>query len=203
MVVEEYKFKKKRSIDIENELHRITQEWCRLKHMSELTFAFGHVDFDKFPDAKIFLCKLQNNIIAYLIYFPIYGLNSYYLDLSRREINAPRGAIDFLFVKSFEILKTEGIKKVYIGYSPTKYKKNDYLSSRVFTTFKPLLEFFYPAKTEFFFKNKYATKWEPNYFFYYPRISIRMLFALVHSVYNGGLASICIHKFKDKFKVNF
>jgi phosphatidylglycerol lysyltransferase len=196
MIVEEYKYKTKRSKNIENELHRITREWCRLKQMSELTFAFGHVDFDKYPDAKIFLCKFQNNIIAYLIYFPIYGLNSYYLDLSRRELNAPRGAIDFLFVKSFEILKKAGIKKVYIGYSPTSYSRDAYLSSRFFMSCKPLLEIFYPAKSEFFFKNKYATEWEPNYFFYHPHISIRMLFALVHSVYNGGLVSILINKFK-------
>lgn len=199
MIIEEYKFKIARSSQIEKELHKITREWCRLKHMRELTFAFGHVDVDMFPDARIFLCKHQQKIVAFLIYFPIYGLHSYYLDLSRREMNAPRGAIDFLFVKSFKILKKEGIKKIYIGYSPTMYTRDSYLSSRFFMGFKPFLDFFYPAKSEFFFKNKYATEWEPNYFFYHPRISTRMLFALVHSIYNGGLASILINKFKRDF----
>jgi len=196
MVVEEYKFKKKRSFKIENELYGITKEWCKIKKMPELNFAFGHVDFDAFEDARYFICKHNGKIVGFLTYFPIFGVQSYYLDLSRRMINAPRGAIDYLFVKSFEILKGEGVKKIHIGYSPVPYQSNSYLSSNLFTCFKPFLEFFYPSQSEFFFKNKYATEWQPNYFFYHPRISMRMLFALVHSIYDGGLASIFLHRMK-------
>lgn len=199
LIVEEYKFKKKRSNKIEKELIRVTREWCKLKRMAELTFAFGHVDVETFPDSRIFICKYQKKIVGFLVYFPIYGLQSYYLDLSRRDKEAPRGVIDFLFVKSFEILKKDGVKKVYIRYSPAVYSLDSYLSSRFFMRCKPFLEFFYPSKSEYFFKNKYATDWEPNYFFYYPRISTRMLFALVHSIYNGGLASVFINKFKRDF----
>ena len=196
MTVEEYQFKKKRSPTIENDLKRITQEWCEIKRMPELDFAFGHVDFETFNDARYFICKHNGEIVGFLTYFPIFGLQSYYLDLSRRKIDAPRGTIDLLFVKSFEILKNEGVDKLYIGYSPVPYSRNQYLSSNLFICFKPFLEFFYPAKSEFFFKKKYATEWQPNYFFYSPRISVRLLFALVHSIYEGGLASIFFHRMK-------
>ena len=196
MTVEEYKFKEKKSLKIENELKRITNEWCKIKQMYELTFAFGHVDFNTFPDLRIFICKFQGRIVGFVVYFPIFGLQSYYLDLTRRELNSPRGVIDYLCVKSFEILKAEGIKKIYIGYSPVIYSLDSYLSSKLFMNFKPFLEFFYPSKSEFFFKNKYATDWEPNYFFWSPHISIRMLFALVHTIYGGGLASIFLNKIK-------
>lgn len=200
MIVEEYQFKKKRSSIIENELNRITQDWCKIKKMSEFNFAFGHVDFETSDDVRYFICRYKGKIVGFLTYFPIYGLQSYYLDLSRREINAPRGTIDLLFVNSFEILKSEGVKKIYVGYSPIPYQSNSIHSSNLFNCFKPFLEFFYPARSEFFFKKKYATEWQPNYFFYSPRISIRMLFALVHSIYEGGLASIFLHKIKHSLE---
>jgi phosphatidylglycerol lysyltransferase len=200
MVVEEYRFKERRSPSIENELHRITNEWCKIKRMHELTFAFGHVEFDTFEDARYFICKKDDRIVGFLTYFPIYGKKSYYLDLTRREIHAPRGTIDFLMVKSFEVFKNEGIEKIFIGYSPVKYSLDSYLSSKLLMFFYPAVEFFYPARSEFFFKNKYATGWQPNYFFYYPRISIRMLLALVNSIYTGGIASILLNKARYLFK---
>jgi phosphatidylglycerol lysyltransferase len=202
--VEEYQYHRKRSKDIEDQLHEITIEWCKIKKMPEFTFAFGHVDLSTFKDARIFLCFQESKIVGYLIYFPIFGKKSYYLDLSRRRINAPRGTIDFLFVKSFEILQKEMIKKIYIGYSPildtviTGY--NTKYGAKLFSLFQPFLEFFYPAKKEYYFKNKYATEWENNYFFYYPYISIRMLFGLVHAIYNGGIAGILLGKLKYLLK---
>jgi phosphatidylglycerol lysyltransferase len=198
--IEEYKIKKKRSPDIENQLHEITNEWCKIKKMPELTFAFGHIDFNTFKDARVFICKKNQRIEGFLVYFPIYYSNSYYLDLSRRRINAPNGTIDFLFVKSFEILKKEGIKKIYIGYSPILSNKitnfNTKCGGIFFKMLKPFLTFFYPAIKEYNFKKKYATEWEPNYFFYYPRISIRMLFGLVHAIYSGGIGGIIFTKLK-------
>ena len=100
LVVEEYQFNKHRSKEIEQELHRITQEWCHIKKMPELTFAFGHVDIETYQDARIFICRKKDKIVGFLVYFPIYSINSYYLDLSRRNLDAPRGTIDYLFVKS-------------------------------------------------------------------------------------------------------
>lgn len=200
MQVEEYDFKKKTSKEIEYEISKIAQDLCKIKKMQELTFAFGRVDFHDLDDARYFICTHQKKIVGFLIYYPIFGSQSYYLDLTRRSIDAPRGVIDFLIVTSFEQLKKEGVNKIYIGYSPIPYEKKYLIKSNfdtiLFHLFKPFLTFFYPSKSEYFFKNKYATSWEPNYFFYYPKLSIRMLFALVHSVFPGGLCSILLNKIK-------
>jgi phosphatidylglycerol lysyltransferase len=200
MIVEEYNQKENKCSFTEKELHRITKEWCQVRKMNELTFAFGHVDFENLDSGRYFICKHKGRIVGFITYFPIYGLNSYYLDLSRREINAPRGTIDYLIVKSFEVLKNEGIKKVYIGYSPAANSQNS-LNNQNFITnffilFRPWLNIFYPFKSEFFFKKKYATEWQDNYFYYYPKISIRMLFALLHSIYTGGIATIIFNKIR-------
>jgi len=200
MVVEEYNQNDKKLSYVKDELCRITEEWCRIRKMNELTFAFGHVDFNNLEEGRYFICKHKGKIVGFITYFPIYGLNSYYLDLSRRGIAAPRGTIDYLTVKSFEVLKNEGINKIFIGYSPASYQPNNSINSNLvtnfFTLFRPLLNIFYPFKSEFFFKKKYATEWQANYFFYYPRISLRMLFALVHSIYEGGIASVIFNKIK-------
>jgi len=68
-----------------------------------------------------------------------------------------------------------------------------------FYVFKPIFEIFYPAKSEYFFKKKYATDWEPFYIFYYPRLNIRIFLAIINAIYNGGIAGLFVHKLKLLF----
>ena len=64
---------------------------------------------------------------------------------------------------------------------------------------KPLFELIYPAKSELFYKKKFATDWESNYVCFYPRVSIRSLFSLCHAVYKGGLGGLLAYKIKYLF----
>lgn len=202
MTVKEYTYSpNNRSEEIENEIISIATEWCRLKKTPELSFAFGSVDFDNYEGARYFVCKHKEKIVGFISYYPIFGVNGYYLDLTRRGLHAPRGTIDYIIVKSFEILKEEGAKKIYIGFSPfsvLSYSSsiNSKFYTNLFTFVKPLFEFGYPAKSEFFFKKKFATDWEPNYVVFYPRVSIRNLLSLINSIYEGGIAAFVITKLK-------
>jgi phosphatidylglycerol lysyltransferase len=200
MIVEEYDINKKRSKDIESEIKKISDEWCKTNKLPEFRFAFGEVDFDKKSETRFFICKDQGKIVGFINYYPIYGINSYYLDLTRRSKDAPRGVIDYLYVTSFNKLKEEGIKKIFIGYSPiTSFSKIDKeCKQNMSILFRNIFSIFYPAKSEFFFKKKYATEWEPNYFCYYPRLSFRVLFSVLHAICNGGLGKILIKKIKRK-----
>ncbi|MFO7677370.1 MAG: DUF2156 domain-containing protein [Thermoplasmatota archaeon] len=202
MTVEEYRYTSQhKSKDVEQQIISIANEWEQLKKTPELSFAFGSVDFTSSDSIRYFLCKHEGKIVGFISYYPIYGGNGYYLDLTRRAMDAPRGAIDYCIVKSFEILKNEGVKKVYIGFSPFSFISSDSsINSRFYTNLfiigKPLFEFGYPAKSEFFFKKKFATTWEPNYVVFYPRISIRNILSLIHAMYEGGIASFLIRKIK-------
>jgi phosphatidylglycerol lysyltransferase len=205
MKVEEYKFNEKRDYNIESEISKISEEWKQTKSEPELNFAFGRLNFNYLKDCRYFICKYNKDIVGFITLYPIFGLNSYYLDLTRRAINAPRGVIDFLYVECFNLLKCQGIKKVYIGFSPLSFLKNglDINSGRYINFLKrmyPIFNIFYPAESELFFKRKYATDWEPNYICFYPRISIRSLFCLLHSIYEGGLAGLLSHKIKHNYK---
>jgi len=202
MTVDEYLYSKNyRSEEIENDINKIANDWCGLKKTPELSFAFGHVDFNKFDGTRYFICRHQGKIVGFISYYPISGINSYYLDLTRRGLNAPRGTIDYLMVKSFEKLKEEGAKKIYIGFSPFSFLSyensiNSRFFTNLFTLVKPFFELYYPAKSEFFFKKKFATDWEPNYVVFYPRISIRNFLSLIHSMYEGGIGAFAISKLK-------
>lgn len=201
MIVEEYKYELKRSVKIEDEIKKISKEWATMRKEPELTFAYGQIDFEKNKEIRYFIIKHEGQITGFLTYLPIYGKNNYYLDFTRRKKNSPRGTIDYLMVKSFEILKSEGVNKIYIGGSPLFFQQLDPNTNLVFTTIffkaiKPFFGFLYPAKSELFFKKKYATEWEPYYIFYYPRFSIQIFLSMIHAIYQGGIASIIIHKFK-------
>jgi phosphatidylglycerol lysyltransferase len=205
MKVEEYIYSKNnKSKEVENEIISISDEWCRLKKTPELSFAFGNVNFDDYEGIRYFVCKHKEKIVGFVSYYPIFGLNSYYLDLTRRGIHSPRGTIDNLIVKSFEILKKEKIKKIYIGFSPFSFLSyessiNTRFYTNLFKLAKPFFEFFYPTESELFFKKKYATDWEPNYVVFYPRVSLRNLLSLINSLYKGGIAAFIIAKIKYLF----
>lgn len=205
MTVEEYNYKEMRDLNIEKGIKKVSDEWCKTKKEPELDFAFGHVNFDEYKEIRYFICKYECRIVGFITYYPIYGINSYYLDMTRRSMDSPRGVIDFLHVESFNILKKEGVKKIFIGLAPMSFfNSNSNTENNKFPNllffFKPLFEIIYPAKSELFYKKKFATDWESNYICFYPRVSIRSLFSLCHAVYNGGLGGLLIYKITHLFR---
>ncbi|MEM0492436.1 MAG: DUF2156 domain-containing protein [Candidatus Thermoplasmatota archaeon] len=76
LTVEEYKYNINRSSNIESEIRHISEEWKRIRRMPELTFAFGHVDFDNYKDIRYFICRHQNRMIGFISLYPIYASNS-------------------------------------------------------------------------------------------------------------------------------
>lgn len=206
LIVEEYKYSSKRNQQIENGIHNVSDHWYKINKIKEPTFIVGKVEFENNYDTRYFICTYNNKIVGFLKYCPIFGKkNSYYLDIGRRSTDSPRGTIDYLIVKSFEELKKEGVEEVNLGPSPYSFLSQDittyaHIREKLFILFKPLFELTYPAYSEFFFKDKYATSWDESYVYYYPRFSIRMLFALVHAIYPGGFSSIYFHKTKYLLK---
>ena len=197
MHVIEYKLDNERSENIEKNIRMISDDWRKMKKIPEPSFGIGKIDFRN-DGSRYFICLQKEKTIGYINYYPIYGQNCYYLDHTRRSINSPRGTMDLLIVKSFEKLKSEGINKVYIGLSPFSFPSDFSIKSplklSLFNILRQIFEIFYPMKSEFFFKDKYATEWEPNYFFYYPHLSMRMIISFVQSFYEGGLGALILKK---------
>jgi len=199
MIVEEYNPYFSKSRCIENEIKNVSENWCKMKMIPKPEFMLGKNDFTKSYNTRYFICKHDNKTLGYINYYPILSKNDLYLDHARRDMNSPRGIIDFLMVESFKKLRDEGIKKVYIGLSPfsffsSEYKLDSIIDNNLFNFSKHLFKLFYPTKSEFFFKNKYATEWEPNYLYFHPKYSMRMIISLANSFYAGGFLALLLKK---------
>ena len=205
MIVEEYKYSKKRNFDLEDKINKISEEWCYRKKNPELDFTSGHVNFEDYKNIRYFICKHKGKVVGFINLYPIFRTKSYYIDLTRHGNNSPRGTMDLLYYECIKKLKQEGIEKIYIGLSPLSFlnsfsKENNQNYIKILYLLQPFLGLIYPSKSEFYYKKKFATDWEPNYICFYPRISIRTIFSLIHSIYKGGFAGIFIHKIKSIFK---
>lgn len=197
MFVEEYKQGLKKDEYIENEILRISREWCKLKKIPKPRLVIGQSIFDN--DIRYFVCKYKDEIVGYVNYYPIYCKKNYYLDHTRKSIISPRGTIDFLMIESFKKLISEGIQRIHIGLAPfcnIDKVNDDHEKNYLMKISKLFFNFFYPTKGEFYFKSKYATSWNPNYLFCYPGINIRLLFSLANSFYTGGLPALLYTKIK-------
>ncbi|MDI6855692.1 MAG: DUF2156 domain-containing protein [Candidatus Thermoplasmatota archaeon] len=188
------------SIDdkIKIELDAVTKDWLRTKKMPELSFMVGRLSFD--PEKRYFIARKNGQAIAFAVYNPIYATKSYYLDLNRRMMSAPSGTMEYLIAESFEKLMSEGIERVYLGLSPFS-NIQDIASDNSNTFVNKLMkflyehfDFFYSAKSEYFFKQKFSTGWEKRCMCYYPRISLRMLYAIFLSFCPGGIKELISYK---------
>lgn len=185
---------------VKEELHAVTKDWLLTKRMPELAFMVGGISFGM-RDRRYFVAGRANELVAFAVYNPIYTEKSYYLDLNRRMRNAPNGAMELLFVESFEKLKQEGIGRIYLGLSPfsnpkARGKENRLLSPKLMGFLYEHFDFFYSTKSEYFFKQKFSTGWEKRYLCYYPKLSLRMIYAIFLSFCPGGLRKLISHKIK-------
>ena len=53
-------------------------------------------------------------------------------------------------------------------------------------------------RTEFFFKDKFATSWEPRFACFYPRRTLRGLLAVYKALWPDGVAGILRHKLRSE-----
>ncbi|MCG2827519.1 MAG: DUF2156 domain-containing protein, partial [Thermoplasmatales archaeon] len=156
------------------------------------------------PDKRYFIAFNDENVKAFAVYNPIYARKSYYLDLNRRRRNAPNGTMELLFSESFKKLKQEGTNRIYLGLSPFSNMqamgKNNKLLTKLMGFLFNHFDFFYPAKSEYFFKQKFSTGWEKRYLCYYPKLSLRMIYAIFLTFCPGGLKKIVFYKLKRRLK---
>ncbi|MEE9115777.1 MAG: DUF2156 domain-containing protein [Thermoplasmata archaeon] len=201
LVMEEYVPENGRDESIEQEVMYISQDWCTSQRIPELRFMIGKLNFEITEGKRYFLCRHEDKAVSFIVYYPVFATGDYYLDLMRRRKDAPRGCMDFLLAESFDQIVKEGVGKIYLGFSPFSFlnspkNANPHYANSLFTFLSDPFEFFYPAQSEFMFKNKFATSWEPNYLCYYPRLTMRGLFAILDAFCPGGLGSILSHKAK-------
>ncbi|HEV2834142.1 MAG TPA: DUF2156 domain-containing protein [Pyrinomonadaceae bacterium] len=178
-----------RADSINDELREISDAWLKCKGNQELGFVLGSLGLER-PSAKRYFIarsgKGNGRIEGFIICEPIYGRSGYYLDVTRRRLDAVRGTMELLTAEILRLLREEGCEMASMGLAPLALLDDpDLVDHPVLTR---LMRFVYERvnisydfKLLYRYKAKYHPHtWEPLYFcFNQRRMSLSMLYAVI------------------------
>ena len=101
----------------------ISKKWIRTKRIKnhELKFLVRPLSKDHEPGVRVFGGFLQNQLIGFVLFDPMYENNQcigYAASILRSLPDAPEGTRDFIILKAMESFRSEGINRLNFGISP-------------------------------------------------------------------------------------
>ena len=175
--------------ELNEELREISNEWLRSKGERELGFLLGSLGVDQPSAKRYFIARSgegRGRIEGFIVCEPIFGRNGYYLDVTRRRVDAIRGVMELLTTEIFRLLRDEGYDMASMGLAPLALLDDPDLNEHPRLT--RLMRFVYQQFTSSYdFKLLYRYKakyhphvWESRYFcFNQRRLSAQMLYAVI------------------------
>ena len=175
--------------EVNKELRSVSEEWLHAKGNHEMGFLLGSFDFSRRSAKRYFVARSgggKGRIEGFIVCEPIYGRNGYYLDCTRRRIDAIRGTMELLTSEIFRVLGDEGCDMASMGLAPLAKLDDPDLGRHPRLT--KLMKFAYESiEGAYDFKQLYRYKakyhphaWERRYLcFNQPTLSPRMLYAIV------------------------
>ena len=189
--------------EVNRELREISEQWLQTKGDKELGFLLGSLTLDQRCAKRYFIARSgygKGRIEGFIVCEPIYGRHGYYLDLTRRRVDAVRGVMELLTTEIFRMLGDEGYEMASMGLAPLALLDDPDLSEH--PTLTRLMRFAYQQVTnKYDFKLLYRYKakyhphsWERRYFcFNQKRLSPRMLYAVL-GVRNATTIRSLLHR---------
>ena len=174
---------------VNHELRAISAEWLRSKGEHEFGFLLGSLALEQRSAKRYFIARSgggAGRIEGFIVCEPIYGRNGYYLDVTRRRVDAVRGTMELLTTEILRLLCAEGYEMASMGLAPLALLDDPDLSGHPHLT--SLMRFVYQrVNNNYDFKLLYRYKakyhphvWEPRYFcFNQKRLTLRMLYAVI------------------------
>ena len=171
------------------ELLAVSAEWLQSKGNHEMGFLLGSLGLERRSAKRYFVARSgagKGRIEGFIVCEPIYGRNGYYLDCTRRRVDAVRGTMELLTSEIFRLLREEGYHMASMGLAPLA--KLDDPDLRGHPRLTKLMQFAYErVEGAYDFKHLYRYKakyhphtWERRYLcFNQRRLSPRMLYATV------------------------
>ncbi len=156
---------------VNQELRAISAEWLRTKAKRYFIARSGGG---------------TGRIEGFIVCEPIYGRNGYYLDVTRRRVDAVRGTMELLTTDILRLLRAEGYEMASMGLAPLALLDDPDLSG--YPRLTSLMRFVYQrVNNNYDFKLLYRYKakyhphaWEPRYIcFNQKRLTPRMLYAVI------------------------
>jgi len=187
ITVKEYKLEVARDLEIEKQIHQISEEWLRNKRTPEMSFMLGGVGLDNPLDRRYFYAiDAQEQMLGFVVFLPYLNGLGYLADVTRRRKNAPQGVLEKIIYEAFMIMKGEGAQWGNMGLSPlynVASGDKTTLNEKFFAYIYDNLNYAYDFKALHHAKAKYApTHWENRYLAYFPKpFSLQYAYAIVKS----------------------
>jgi len=101
------------------ELKQVSDSWLARRHGSEKAFSLGRFDLTYLDLTLLAVVRRQGQVIAFANLLPARGAASgLAVDLMRHAPDAPPGVMDYLFVRTMQWAKVEGLVGFDLGMAP-------------------------------------------------------------------------------------
>lgn len=171
------------------ELRAVSNEWLSNKNNREMGFLLGGLGLERRTAKRYFIARSQSGngrVEGFIVCEPIYGRHGYYLDVTRRRLDAVRGTMELLTAEIFRTLHAEGYAIASMGLAPLANMDDPDLKrhprlTRLMRYAYEHVENTYDFKHLYRYKAKYHPHaWERRYVcFHGRRLSPQMLYAML------------------------
>jgi phosphatidylglycerol lysyltransferase len=149
-------------------LRQVSDEWLADTEKEEVVFTQGYFEPEILRNCTLLTVENEEEkVVAFANLIPDYVPGEATYDLIRKSTNGPNGALDYLMIKMFEYLKTEGYTAVNLGLAPlagiTKPKN---LTEQTITFVRDRLKQMSRFKGLYHYKDKFEPKWLDKFLVY-------------------------------------
>ncbi|MGV9214110.1 phosphatidylglycerol lysyltransferase domain-containing protein [Micromonospora sp. RB23] len=158
------------------------------RHVKQIEFLVGERAGQDDPVRRLFLAMHGGEPVAYVSYSPAFGREAGWLyDITRREPDAPPGAVDLAFVVASQRFQAEGARWLHLGLTPFRELSAAHRpaggshrgTDRLIGFIAEHGDWIYPARSQAEFKEKWQPRVTPEYVGFYPSVSLRTVWRLL------------------------
>ena len=148
------------------DLRRVSDTWLAAHETREKTFSLGAFQDAYVASQPVAVLRTQGKIVAFATLSLTETKQEATVDLMRFAPDAPRGSMDFLFVRCMEYLQAAGYRTFNLGMAPLSgmaQREAAPVWDRIGSVIFEHGERFYNFKGLKAFKTKFHPHWEPRY----------------------------------------
>lgn len=176
-----------------DELRFVSDSWLQQHDTREKTFSLGAFDPDYIRSQPVALLRQNGRIVAFATLLVTNVKMEGSVDLMRFLPDAPKGSMDFLFVRIIEYLRDEGFQSFNLGMAPLSgmsKRESAPVWDRIGGVIFEHAERFYNFKGLKAYKSKFAPSWEARYIAVSGNASPVMAIMDVTVLIGGGLRGV-------------
>lgn len=175
------------------ELQAVSDDWLAAKRTREKGFSLGFFDAEYLTNFPTAIARRNGEIVAFANIWTSEAKHMVSADLMRFSSDAPRGVMEYLFVKLMLWARNEGYAWFDLGMAPLSGFETRSLAS-MWNRLGALVyrhgEHFYHFRGLRQYKEKFDPEWEPRYLAAPGGLAIPRILANVTGLVSGGLAGV-------------